>query len=134
MKFFYYVPLVLLSCIVFSESLRAEDTPLVGNAPHGALLFSTRCGSCHGFDGSKVGPSMHGVFGRKAGAVADYQYSDALKSSTLVWNQNNLDKWLTNPPVLVPGTKMMTLVPQPQDRSDIVAYLKSLALPSFNNK
>ncbi len=63
------------------------------------------------------------MVGRQAGTVADYAYSPALKASGLTWDQANLDRWLTNPQALVPGTKMYFLLKDPQSRADIIAYL-----------
>jgi cytochrome c len=55
--------------------------------------------------------------------VADYAYSPALKASGLTWDPDNLDRWLTNPQALVPGTKMNFLLADPQTRADVIAYL-----------
>ena len=70
---------------------------------------------------------MHrGVVGRKAGSLPDYIYSKALKGAGFVWNDDTLDRWLTNPQAFVPGQKMNFKVTKPEDRADIIAYLKSL--------
>ncbi|HEU0118349.1 MAG TPA: cytochrome c family protein [Alphaproteobacteria bacterium] len=124
--------LVLLATLTFTFSTHAADTPepIVGDAPHGSLLFSTRCSMCHSFDGNKYGPSMHGVYGRKAGTVDGYEYSEALKGAPITWNEMTLDKWLDNPDALAHGTKMTTKVPNVKDRADLIAYLKSLQLPT----
>ncbi len=67
-----------------------------------------QCMSCHSVEAGKnvVGPSLHGVVGRKAASLPGYAYSDALKASGLTWDKATLDKWLTSPAKLVPGTKM----------------------------
>jgi cytochrome c len=93
-----------------------------GNAVNGALLYQS-CMGCHSLGDNDVGPRHRGVVGRTAGAVPDYAYSAALRKSGLVWTPANLDKWLTNPQKLVPGTKMYFSVAKPQDRADIIAYL-----------
>ena len=74
-----------------------------------------------------MGPSHRGVFGRKAGSLPDYDYSDALKSANIVWNEETLDKWLTNPQSFVPGVKMFFHLDSAQDRADVIAYLKERA-------
>lgn len=68
---------------------------------------------------------MHrGVYGRRAGSVPDFAYSEALKKSGIVWNEATLNAWLTDPQRLVPGQQMNYSVPNPQDRADVIAYLK----------
>lgn len=70
---------------------------------------------------------MHmGVFGRKAGSIADFDYSKAVKKSKIVWNDKTLDRWLTDPEKLIPGQKMGFQVPEATDRADVIAYLKTL--------
>jgi cytochrome c len=65
------------------------------------------------------------VFGRRAGRVAEFDYSPALRRSHVVWNAKSLDRWLTNPELFIPGQKMGYSVPDAQDRADIVAFLGS---------
>ena len=64
------------------------------------------------------------MVGRRAGNIADYAYSPALKQSGLTWDEAMLDRWLTNPSALVPGTKMFFKIDDAQSRADIIAYLK----------
>ena len=97
-----------------------------GDAAHGAKVYQD-CMLCHSLDKNEVGPRHRGVFGRKAGSLADYDYSAALKASSIVWNEATLDKWLTDPQALVPGTKMTFSVDDAQDRADIIAFLKEKA-------
>ena len=70
-----------------------------------------------------------GVVGRTAGTVADFNYSKAVKSSGVVWSEETLDKWLTNPQAFIPGQRMNFRVIDPADRADLIAYLKTLTLP-----
>ena len=63
------------------------------------------CQDCHSLDENDVGPRHRGVFGRKAGSLPDYDYSDALKSANIVWNEETLDKWLTDPQAVAPGAR-----------------------------
>ena len=83
-----------------------------------------RCFACHSLDANRVGPAHRGVFGRKAGAVPDYNYSPALKRSAIVWDEAALDKWLTNPQALIPGQRMGFRLGDAGERSDIIAFLK----------
>ena len=97
-----------------------------GDAAHGQQIYESRCIACHSPDANRVGPMHRGVFGRKAGSVAGYAYSKALKGTDFVWNEETLDKWLTNPQAFVPGQNMNFKVANPQDRADVIAYLKTL--------
>jgi cytochrome c len=107
----------ILSCI--ASSAFAAGDPAVGEK-----LYQAKCGSCHNFDENEVGPNHHGVFNRKAGSVADYKYSVAVKTSAIVWNEDNLNKWLAGPEKFIPGQQMGVSVPSEKDRLDIIAYLK----------
>lgn len=99
--------------------------PGKGDADHGKALYQG-CAACHSIDDNDLGPKHRGVVGRKAGIIPDYNYSPALKSSGLTWTTANLDRWLTNPSAMVPGTKMFFRIDDPQSRADIIAYLEQL--------
>jgi cytochrome c len=101
-------------------------TCVAADATRGQELHLTLCSGCHGVDYNSVGPTHGGVFGRKAGTASGYEYSPALQKARLVWDEANLDKWLTNPESVIPGQKMNFSVPDPADRADIIAYLKTL--------
>ncbi|MEO7030819.1 MAG: c-type cytochrome [Herbaspirillum sp.] len=119
-----YLNLIAASALLlatFSGAAVAAD----GNVAHGQELYQSRCFACHSIDANRVGPMHRGVFGRKAGSVADYDYSPALKKSKLIWTAKNLDHWLTNPEKTIPGQKMGYSVADAQDRTDLIAYLKT---------
>ena len=97
-----------------------------GDAAHGQQIYESRCIACHSPDANRVGPMHRGVYGRKAGSVPGYAYSKALKGADIVWNDATLDQWLTNPQAFLPGQKMNFKVAKPEDRADVIAYLKSL--------
>jgi cytochrome c oxidase assembly protein Cox11 len=99
----------------------ANATP---DAARGRQLFDERCTACHELDSNKLGPLLGGVVGRKAGSVTTYNYSPALKSTSLVWSTDNLDLWLAAPQEFIPGTRMPIRVLDAPSRRDIVAYLK----------
>jgi cytochrome c len=106
----------------------AHSSPVVaaGDAGRGAKVYQD-CMLCHSLDKNEIGPRHRDVFGRKAGAVADYDYSAALKSANIVWNDATLDRWLSDPQAFVPGTKMAFSVDDAQDRADVIAFLKEKA-------
>jgi cytochrome c len=93
----------------------------------GKLLF-LRCASCHDIStgpSPKIGPNLLGVVGRKAGCLDGFAYSPALKAQNIVWDDANLDRWLTNPGLLVPGTAMAFAgLPEAADRKALIAYLR----------
>lgn len=91
----------------------------------GKVLFQKRCGGCHALDRDKEGPRLQGVYGRTAGAVDSFEYSDALKKSNIVWNEETLDRWLENPEGLVANNDMAFRLDNPTERSRIIAFLKS---------
>jgi len=95
-----------------------------GDAVHGKELYESRCGGCHSLDANRVGPAHRGVYGRKAGSAPNFNYSSAVKSSTVVWQEKTLDAWLTNPQALIPGQRMNFRVAAAEDRADIIAYLR----------
>ncbi|MBV9726408.1 MAG: c-type cytochrome [Gammaproteobacteria bacterium] len=98
-------------------------SPLAGDPQRGKALYQA-CSGCHSIDDDDIGPRHRGVVGRRAGSVAEYAYSPALKASGLTWDAATLDRWLTNPQALVPGTKMYFSLADPQQRADIIAYLQ----------
>lgn len=99
--------------------------PAAGDSLRGRALYQA-CQACHSIEDNDLGPKHRGVVGRHAGSVADYNYSPALKRSGLTWDPGTLDRWLTNPSALVPGTKMFFKIDDAQSRADIIAYLAEL--------
>lgn len=95
------------------------------DAENGRLLYASRCIACHSIDVNLAGPAHRGVFGRKAGSVSGFDYSAALKRSKVIWNEQTLNRWLTNPEAFIPGQKMGYSVPDAKDRADLIAYLRS---------
>lgn len=111
----------------------APATPEGASAPVAAADAAPAafgiCKSCHAVEKGKtlIGPSLAGVFGAKAGDVAGYAVSPALKAANLTWDEATLDKWLENPMKLVPGTRMSYAgQADPEKRKAIIAYLKTL--------
>lgn len=99
---------------------------LKGNAAAGEKVFA-QCKACHVTDKgvNKVGPSLHGIVGRKAGTVAGFNYSTANKNSGVTWTPEVMYTYLENPRKFMPGTKMAFAgLRQPQQRADVIAYLQ----------
>jgi len=96
-------------------------------ASNGKALFEKRCGGCHAIDRDKEGPRLGGVYGRTAGSVDSFEYSDALKASGIVWNAETLDKWLANPDQLVPRNNMSFHLENGGERRNIIDYLEKIS-------
>lgn len=98
-----------------------------GDAEKGRTVFN-KCTACHSTVAgqNKLGPSLAGVVGRKAGSAAGFTaYSPALKDSGITWTPPELDAFLANPPAKVPGTKQPIRLPSEQERADVIAYLQT---------
>ena len=122
----YAAAVMLAAAISAALAETAWAGGLTGDAARGETLYEA-CQDCHSLDKNDVGPRHRGVFGRKAASLPDYDYSDALKSANIVWNAETLDKWLTDPQAVAPGAKMFFHLDNPQDRADVIAYLKERA-------
>ena len=94
---------------------------------NGQVRFAL-CRSCHTIakgGPNMTGPNLYGIFGRKAGAVANYAYSEGLKGAGVTWSAETLNTWLKDPRAMVAGTKMSFMgVKDDKDRADLIAYLK----------
>ncbi|HEX3746592.1 MAG TPA: c-type cytochrome [Bryobacteraceae bacterium] len=93
----------------------------------GKDLFARRCGGCHDADRNKEGPALRGVYGRNAAGAPGFSYSDALRNAHFRWDEAGLERWLSDPDSVAPGTGMDFQVKDAEERAAIVAYLKSLS-------
>ena len=101
--------------------------PAVAASTDGPTLFARQCGACHvaTMDGSPhQGPTLFGVFGRKAGSVAGFAYSPNYASSGIVWDDTTLDRYLTNPQATIEGSVMAYRQADAEIRHTIIAWLK----------
>jgi cytochrome c len=103
-----------------SEAALAGD----GDAVRGKAVFEKRCTGCHTMEADREGPRLAGVFGRKAGSVAGFAYSPGLKNSGITWTDATLERWLSDPDLVVKDNNMSIGVPKAEERRDLIAYLK----------
>ena len=96
------------------------------NLKRGQLLYMV-CKACHDVEAGlphKVGPNLHGMFGRKAGTAEGFRYTDALVKSGIVWTPETMDAWLKQPGAMVPGNGMAFAgIANDADRASLVAWL-----------
>lgn len=110
---------VLLGALSAGAAAHAAPDQLAG-----AQVYA-RCAACHALAYDRVGPRHCGLLGRRAGTVPGFVYSPAMKNSGLTWDEKTLDLFLAQPMKVVPGTSMTyDGVPDPKERSDLIAYLK----------
>ena len=134
-------PRALLVSIVFASlgvaGEAAAQVPPAGNAAQGKVFFQQNCAMCHadslGPGNAPImgqGPSLVGVFGRRAGSVPNFSFTNALSGSGLTWDSATLERFLASPSAAVPGTTMPVSIADSGDRSDVIAYLSILKLPA----
>ena len=117
--------------VAFAGHASAEGDPVRGEKLFNGFL---RCSGCHAVEPgvTKVGPSLAGLIGRRAGSLEGYdKYSEAMMNSGIVWSEQTLDEFLTNPKEYLPGNTMLAegyfdagKVPSATNRADVIAYLK----------
>jgi cytochrome c len=116
---------VVAAALVLS-SLLAKGAHAEGDAARGEARFK-ECAACHKLDAgaNEVGPSLHGLFSRKAGELADFRYSPALKRSGVTWTPETLDKYIADPQAFIPANRMpFAGISNAADRADLIAYLQ----------
>ena len=112
---------LVIGLTVVSLAARAQ-----GDAARGKVVFM-QCMACHSLKAgeNRIGPSLHGLFGRKAGTVSDFPYSPSMQRSGITWNEQALKSYLPDPQARVPGTKMIFVgISDPKKVDDVTAYLK----------
>ena len=115
--------LSLLATLSSAAAAQEESDP-------GKVAFNNACRTCHSFKAgdNRLGPSLHGVVGRKAGALEGFAFSPAMKGSGVTWDEATLDKFISDPNQVVSGNKMQPFggITDAAEREKIVGYLKSL--------
>jgi cytochrome c len=116
------VCILMLACLI--ATARADGDPARGEARF------QECAACHKLEAgvNEVGPSLHGIFMRKAGELADFRYSPAMKRSGIVWTVETLDRYIADPQSVIPANRMPYAgMTNAADRADLIAYLKNAA-------
>ncbi len=115
----YPLILVAVICALAADIARAD-------ASRGEKLFE-ECRACHAVERrvNEVGPSLHGVFGRRAGALGDFRYSTALKKSGIIWTRQTMDAYVVDPQKAVPANRMPYAgMADARDRADLIDYMQ----------
>lgn len=114
---------------ILALALNSGSALAAGDAEAGGKLFSKTCGGCHSIgEGARggFGPELNGIIGRPAGTTTDYQYSDAMKNSGVVWTRDKLAAYIEAPKKVVSGTRMIFWgISDPEKIENILAYLET---------
>ena len=120
---------LIVLCFAAGTATAAEPIPEEKLLAAGRRVFRWKCSFCHALDENHTGPRLRDVFGRRAGAVADFRYSPALAGSRQVWDAVTLDLWLSGPARFIPGARMAAQFPDRSEREAVIAYLRNTSIP-----
>jgi cytochrome c len=112
--------MTLLMTLLPLAAARADGDPARGEARF------QECAACHRLESgaNEVGPSLHGIFTRKAGELQDYRYSPAMKRSGIVWTAETIGQYIADPQAMIPANRMPYAgMASAADRADLIAYL-----------
>ena len=120
------VPPLVIALGLLSGAALAQD----GVDPEEAqLAFNNHCRTCHTTreGDNRLGPSLHNIIGRKAGAVPGFAYSSAMQNAGITWDEQTLDRYIENPEAVVPGNNMKPYsgITDPEERAKIIAHLEA---------
>lgn len=120
---------LLTLLVTLNAGLFSLGAAAAGDAEAGGKLFTKTCGGCHSIgEGARggFGPELNGIIGRPAGTTQDYQYSDAMKNSGVVWTREKLAAYIEDPKSVVSGTRMIFWGISDQEKiENILAYLET---------
>ena len=122
-----FAALVIGAAVVTTPGAVAASGAGAGDPIQGKTLFEKRCGGCHSLDQDKEGPRLRNVYGRKAGSIPSFKYSDSLKAAPFTWDAAQLNKWLTDTESVVPDNNMDFHVPTAEERADVIEFLRVMA-------
>ena len=118
---------VTLAIVLSCTALGAETL-----VQRGQKLFK-KCVHCHTYNqhqGHRIGPNLYGMFGRKAGAISNYDFSEAWKTADFIWTDETLDTYLKAPHKMIPNNRMpFNGLSKPQDRRALIIYMKTIVVP-----
>jgi cytochrome c len=110
--------------IAAATPAHSQSQASVATAEQGRQFFEKRCTGCHSLDADKEGPRLRGVYGRRAGSVPGFAYSDALRSANFTWDADSLNRWLTSTESVVRDNNMDFSVAKPEERAAIIQFLR----------
>jgi cytochrome c2 len=116
--------MLIPAIVLIASAVRAD-----GDAARGEKLYDD-CVACHPVEAGVhgIGPTLHGIVGRKVGEIADYRYSAALRRSGITWTAEALDTFIGDPQASVPANRMPYAgMTNAGDRADLIAYLKKVS-------
>jgi cytochrome c len=120
--------ILVVAALALSSALAGAATA-ADEAAAGEQLFNNSCRTCHSWKPGdhRLGPSLHAIIGRKAGTDEGFGYSSSMKNSGITWDEENLDKFITNPDDVVPGNNMKPFpgIHDAATRKKIIEFLKS---------
>lgn len=126
-------PALLTFALILAAGFFSASAVAAGDAEAGGKLFNKVCGGCHSVGENArggFGPQLNGVIGRLAGTTADYQYSDAMKNSGVVWTRDKLAAYIEAPKKVVSGTRMIFWgISDPEKIENLLAYLETFQKP-----
>jgi len=121
------------SAVLFGALMAFAAAPAMAKeeaSEEGKVAFNNACRTCHSFkpDDNRLGPTLHGIVGRKSGSIDGFQFSSAMQSAGITWDESNLDEFIANPEQVVHGNAMKPYggIADASERSKIVDYLKTL--------
>jgi cytochrome c len=117
-----------LAACFFALTALSAIASTTGDANRGREAFEQTCTGCHALDRARVGPPLRNIYGQPAAKDAQFSYSDAMKSSSVTWDDATLDRWLTDTESVIPGNDMSFRLNDAGKRADIIAYLKQLSV------
>ncbi len=115
--------------VILALALAFPVAAVLAQESGGEVVFNNACRTCHTMreGDNRLGPTLAGIMGRKAGSLPDYAFSESLKKSDITWDEATLDKFIENPDAVVPGNNMKPYsgMSSAEDRKKVVAFLKA---------
>lgn len=116
-------------CLAFATTAAAASAQEAAGDPVAGERIYRQCAACHSVEPgqNRAGPHLFGIFGQNAGSVEGFRYSQAMRDADLVWNEETLTAYVTDPRGFLPGTSMRVALRDPDDAADLIAYLRTLS-------